>query len=250
MPDVGDQNVIVTGGNRGIGREIVARFARDGATVGLLGRREEAVEEACQELAEDPEVTGEVDPVVADVADPEAVREAVGEWVEEHEEVHTLVNNAGTRRDGLLLRMRQDDWHDVVDVNLHGTFYCTHAVVRSMMRNEWGRLIMISSVSGLRGNPGQANYAASKAGVIGFTKSVARELAPRNITANVIAPGFMETDLTGDLTEEQEQRLIEVTPMGRPGELRDVADCVRFLASERAGYITGEVIRVDGGMAM
>lgn len=250
MPEVGDQNVIVTGGNRGIGREIVARFAREGATVGLLGRRREAVEEACEALDEDPEVTGEVTPVVADVSDAEAVREAVGNWVEAHEGVHTLVNNAGTRRDGLLLRMRDEDWHDVVDVNLHGTFYCTHAVVRSMMRNHWGRLIMVSSVSGLRGNPGQANYAASKAGIIGFTKSVARELAPRNITANVIAPGFMETDLTGDLTEEQEERLLEVTPMGRPGELRDVADCARFLASEQAGYVTGEIIRVDGGMAM
>lgn len=250
MPEVGDQNVIVTGGNRGIGREIVARFAREGANVGLLGRRREAVEEACGTLAEDPEVTGEVTPVVADVSDAGAVREAIGEWVEEHDGVHTLVNNAGTRRDGLLLRMRDEDWHDVMDVNLHGTFYCTHAVVRSMMRNHWGRLIMVSSVSGLRGNPGQANYAASKAGIIGFTKSAARELAPRNITANVIAPGFMETDLTGDLTEEQEERLLEVTPMGEPGELRDVADCARFLASEQAGYITGEVIRVDGGMAM
>jgi len=250
MPEIRDQNVIVTGGNRGIGREIVARFAREGATVGLLGRRREAVEAACEEVAGSSDVEGAVTPLVADVGEAEAVREAIGAWVEEHEGVHTLVNNAGTRRDGLLLRMRDEDWHDVMDVNLHGTFYCTHAVVRSMMRNQWGRLIMVSSVSGLRGNPGQANYAASKAGIIGFTKSCARELAPRNITANVIAPGFMKTDLTGDLTEEQEQRLLEVTPMGRPGELRDVADCVRFLASEEAGYITGEVIRVDGGMAM
>lgn len=249
MAEIQDQNVIVTGGNRGIGREIVTQFARKGAAVGLLGRRPDAVQEACEAVDEAVD-KGEVSPIVADVTDSEAVHEAIRTWVDEHDGVHTLVNNAGTRHDGLLLRMREENWHDVMDVNLHGTYYCTHAVVRFMMRNEWGRLIMISSVTGLRGNPGQSNYAASKSGIIGFVKSVARELAPRNITANVICPGFMETDLTGDLTEEQEKRLIEVTPMGRPGELEDVADCALFLASENAGYITGEVIRVDGGMGI
>lgn len=249
MPKIQDQNVIVTGGNRGIGREIVTQFARKGATVGLLGRRPDAVQEACEAVDEAVD-RGDVSPIVADVTDSEAVHDGIQTWVDEHDGVHTLVNNAGTRHDGLLLRMREENWHDVMDVNLHGTYYCTHAVVRSMMRNEWGRLIMISSVTGLRGNPGQSNYAASKSGIIGFVKSVARELAPRNITANVICPGFMETDLTGDLTEEQEERLIEVTPMGRPGELEDVAGCTLFLASESAGYITGEVIRVDGGMGI
>ena len=249
MTELNEQNVIVTGANRGIGKVVAREFAEKGATVGVLGRREDAVEEAVSNLTEQ---TGndDVSPVVADVSDYEETNEAIGDWVEEHDGIHTLVNNAGMNRDGLLMRMKEDDWQSVLGVNLDGAFNCTKAVIRSMIRNQWGRIIMVSSVAGIMGNPGQSNYAASKSGMIGFSKSIARELGSRSITSNTIAPGYIQTDMTEELDEERKQTVLDATPMERFGDAEEVADCALFLASERASYITGETIRVDGGMAM
>lgn len=250
MATLDEQNVIVTGANRGIGRVVAEHFAREGAHVGLLGRRREAVEETIDEINEELSPDGSMSPIVADVSEPEQVDDAIGDWVDEHDTVHTLVNNAGINRDGLLMRMDSEDWDSVLDTNLDGTFFCTKAVVRNMMRNKWGRVVMISSVIGLMGNPGQANYAASKSGMIGFSKSVARELGSRNITCNTIAPGYIETEMTEEMDEENREAILDNTPAERLGEASDVAECALFLASERAGYINGEVIRVDGGLAM
>lgn len=249
MTELASQNVIVTGANRGIGKVVAREFGEEGSTVGVLGRRADAVEEAVSDLRES---TGndDVTPIVADVSDYEETTDAVEEWVDEQDGVHTLVNNAGLNRDGLLMRMKEDDWNTVLDVNLDGAFNCTKAVIRPMIRNQWGRIIMVSSVAGLMGNPGQSNYSASKSGMIGFSKSIARELGSRNITSNTIAPGYIETDMTDELDEERQQTVLDATPLERFGEAEEIADCALFLASERADYITGEVIRVDGGMAM
>lgn len=249
MTELSSQNVIVTGANRGIGKSISKQFASAGSTVGLLGRREDAVREAIDDIQAE---TGNenLSPVIADVSDYEKTNDAIGDWIEEHDGVDTLVNNAGMNRDGLMMRMKEDDWNDVLDVNLSGTFNCSKAVIRNMIRNSWGRIIMISSVAGLTGNPGQANYAASKSGMIGLCKSIARELGSRNITANTIAPGYIETDMTEELPEDQKEAVLEATPAERFGEPEEIAETVTFLASEKASFITGEVIRVDGGMAM
>jgi 3-oxoacyl-[acyl-carrier protein] reductase len=249
MTELQEQNVIVTGANRGIGRVVARAFAENGATVGVLGRRSEAVEETVDELSESTD-NQDIDSVVTDVSDFDRTTEAVREWVDERNGIHTLINNAGINRDGLLMRMKEDDWESVLGVNLDGAFNCTKAVIRSMIRNEWGRIIMISSVAGITGNPGQSNYAASKSGMIGFSKSIARELGSRNITSNTIAPGYIRTDMTEELDEERKQTVLDATPMERFGDVEEVADCALFLASERASYITGETIRVDGGMAM
>lgn len=249
MTELNEQNVIVTGANRGIGKVVAREFAEKGATVGVLGRRREAVDEAVSDLSDE---TGndDVSAIVADVSDYEETTEAIGDWVDEHDGIHTLVNNAGMNRDGLLMRMKEDDWQSVLGVNLDGAFNCTKAVIRSMIRNQWGRIIMVSSVAGIMGNPGQSNYAASKSGMIGFSKSIARELGSRSITSNTIAPGYIQTDMTEELDEERKQTVLDATPMERFGDAEEVADCALFLASERASYITGETIRVDGGMAM
>lgn len=250
MPEISKQNVIVTGGNRGIGRVIAEQFADSGAHVGLLGRREEAVKKTIEEIEDDLEPNGSLSSLVADVSNPDQVNETIGDWVDEHEGVHTLVNNAGITRDGLLMTMKSDDWEDVLDVNLDGAFYCVKAVIRPMMKNRWGRIVMVSSVIGLMGNGGQTNYAASKAGMIGLAKSIAKELGSRNITCNTIAPGYIDTEMTEEMDEETREALLENTPAGRLGEAKDVAEAVKFLASEKASYITGEVLRIDGGLAM
>ncbi len=249
MTELQNQNVIVTGANRGIGKVVAREFAEKEATVGLLGRRPEAVKKAVEDLSQS---TGNqnISPVVADVSDFEQTTQAVQEWVDERDGIHTLINNAGMNQDGLLMRMKEEDWKSVLEVNLDGAFNCTKAVIRSMIRNQWGRIIMISSVAGIMGNPGQSNYAASKSGMIGFSKSIARELGSRNITSNTIAPGYIQTDMTEELDEERKQTVLDATPMERFGDPEEVADCALFLASERASYITGETIRVDGGMAM
>lgn len=226
--------------------------------MGMLGRRREALEQAMDEIGrtngddeeEETDKPVDVSPIVADVSNPETVREAIEEWVDEHDGVHTLINNAGITRDGLLLRMDEDEWNDVLNTNLDGSFYCSKAVVRSMMRQRWGRIIMISSVIALIGNPGQTNYAASKAGMIGLAKSLARELGSRSITANVIAPGYVETEMTEDMTAQRREQLLEKTPLERLGSPEDIVELAKFLASDRADYITGELIRVDGGLAM
>lgn len=250
MAVIDEQNVIITGANRGIGRVMAERFVQEGAHVGLLGRRRDAVEDTIDSINDELSPSGSMSPIVADVSEAEDVDEAIDEWIEERGTIHTLINNAGITRDGLLMRMDDEDWESVLDTNLDGAFYCTKAVVRNMMRNRWGRIIMVSSVIGLTGNPGQSNYAASKSGMIGFSKSVARELGSRGVTSNTIAPGYIETEMTDEMDEENREAILENTPAERLGEADDVADCALFLASERADYITGEVIRVDGGLAM
>lgn len=250
--ELNQQNVIVTGANRGLGRTIAAHFAKCGATVGMLGRSPDKLESARDEIIEETEAKPEsVQVLEADVTDGEQVDDVIGDWNDELDEgIHTLVNNAGINRDGTLLRMSDDDWKDVIDVNLNGAFYCTKSVIRPMMRNRWGRLIMISSISGLMGNEGQTNYSASKAGLVGFCRAVARELGSRDITANTIAPGFIKTGMTERMDDGQKDIMEGVVPMERFGEPEEVAECATFLASERASYITGEVINVDGGMGM
>ncbi|MFB6355996.1 MAG: 3-oxoacyl-[acyl-carrier-protein] reductase [bacterium] len=250
MPPIHEQNIIVTGANRGIGRSMTEHFLDKGATVGLLGRREEALNEAVEEIEEELSPPGTATTITADVSDFDQVSEAIENWVEEHDTVHSLVNNAGITRDGLLMRMKDDDWESVMNVNLDGAFYCTKSVIRPMMRNRWGRIVMMSSVIGLMGNGGQVNYAASKSGMIGLGKSVAKELGSRNVTCNIVAPGYIKTEMTEEMDDETKETLLEETPAERLGDTEDVSACVEFLLSEKAGFITGEVIRVDGGLAM
>jgi 3-oxoacyl-[acyl-carrier protein] reductase len=188
--------------------------------------------------------------VQADVRSPEAVQDMVARIGDAWGGVDILVNNAGITRDGLLARMTEQDWNDVIATHLSGAFYCTKAVLRHMMRRRWGRIVSISSLAGMAGNAGQANYAAAKAGLIGFTRSLAKEVGSRNITANVVAPGFVETDLTIDLRAEWRKQVLELTPMGRFGLPEEVAGMVAYLTTDDAAYITGQVISIDGGLGM
>ena len=238
---------LVTGASRGIGRAIALRLAREGANVGINYRtsREEAesVAESVQEMGVEAKL------LHADVSRPDQVQ-AMFDALDAWGGVDILVNNAGLTRDGLLMRMSDDDWDEVMNVNLRGAFLCCRAATRPMVRKRWGRIISLSSVVALAGNPGQANYAASKAGVIGFTKSVARELAPRGVRCNAIAPGFIRTDMTDALTEDQIGALQRQIPLARLGEPNDIAGVALFLVSPAACYITGQVLAVDGGMVM
>ena len=238
---------IVTGGSRGIGLAIAELLAREGARVAICARNIDRAKNAAAQLRE----SGlDVDAFQADVGDRESVNNLVKEVLSLQSRIDILVNNAGVTADALLLRMNDEQWDQVIRTNLTGVFHCTKVVAKQMLKQRWGRIISISSVAGLVGNPGQANYAASKAGVVGFTKSVARELASRGITANVVAPGFIITDMTENLSEETGAKLLERIPLARFGSVEDVARAVVFLASDGAGYITGQVIQVDGGMAM
>ena len=239
-------SVLVTGGTRGIGRAIVGRFARAGATVTFTGSNAEAAEATRQESGH-PERCHFVAGNVAEVAHAD---EAVKAAVAQGGGLDVLVNNAGITRDGLLLRMSDDDWAQVIAVNLTGTFQMTRAASRRIMKSARGRIINITSVVGLMGNAGQTNYAASKAGIVGFTKATARELATRGVTVNAIAPGFIQTDMTADLGESAAEALQGNIPLGRLGTAEDVAGVVVFVASEQAAYVTGQVIPVDGGMVM
>jgi len=238
---------VVTGGSRGIGKAISRALALQGALVVVMdinGTEARAV-------AEDIKADGfEADSFEVNVTDVAQVDAVMGEVLEKFGRVDILVNNAGITRDTLLMRMKESDWDDVLAVNLKGVFNCTKAVTRSMMKQRAGSIINISSVVGLMGNAGQANYAASKAGIIGFTKSVARELASRGVRANVIAPGFIMTQMTEVLNAEIKAELQKQIPMGRMGQPEDIAGTVVFLASDQAGYITGQTIAVDGGMVM
>lgn len=239
---------VVTGGGRGIGRAIAVRLAKEGANVVISYRSNE---DAAQETAKLVREAGaECVTFKGDVADPDDVTALFKEVNEAFGRVDILVNNAGTRRDNLMLRMKDEEFDDVIGTNLKGTFLCTRAVMRPMVRARWGRIVNVSSVVGLIGNAGQANYAASKAGVIGFTKSVAREVAQRGITANAVAPGYVETELTGSLSDAVKEQILAQIPLGRFGEARDVAEVVAFLAGEGAGYVTGQTFTVDGGMVM
>jgi len=238
---------LVTGASRGIGREVALELARQGAAVALGARGIEPLREAADAVRE---LGGRSLAVQLDVADLDSVQEAAGRVGEELGKVSVLVNNAGITRDQLLLRMKPEDWSDVLRINLDGTFHCTKVFGKDMIRSRWGRIINISSVVGTLGNAGQANYAASKAAVHGFTRSVARELAGRNITVNAIAPGYIQTAMTNALAEDVRKALLDSIPLARLGEPEDIARVAAFLAGDAASYITGQVIHVDGGMVM
>ncbi|MEW6523449.1 MAG: 3-oxoacyl-[acyl-carrier-protein] reductase [Bacillota bacterium] len=237
---------LVTGGNRGIGRAVAVALAEQGARVAVNYRQRH--EEARAVVDQITAAGGQGLAIAADVAEPASAAELVERCVRHFGSLDILVNNAGVTRDGLLLRMSDDRWQEVMDTNLYGVFSCTRAAAKVMLKQRWGRIINISSVSGLTGNPGQSNYCAAKAGVIGFTRAVAKELAPRGITVNVVAPGLIATDMTEDLRPEARQALLERIPLGRAGTPQEVAATVLFLASENAGYITGQVLVIDGGM--
>jgi 3-oxoacyl-[acyl-carrier protein] reductase len=240
-----DGAVIVTGASRGIGAAIAAQLAADGYDLALVARDQQRLKVVRDGLTGSGRWTCHA----ADVSDAEAVEATVAAVKEEFGAVYGLVNNAGMTRDGLLMRLRPDDWQQVIDVNLNGTFYFTRAVAPLMMRQREGRIINISSVIGLTGNAGQANYAASKAGIIALTKSVAKELGGRNVTANVVAPGFITTDMTADLPDNLKAEMLKQIPLKRFGEGADVAGVVVFLLSPAAAYITGQILVVDGGMS-
>jgi 3-oxoacyl-[acyl-carrier protein] reductase len=242
--DLTGRVALVTGGSRGIGQGIAAALYAAGAKVGVLGRDAARAEQAAAALGE--RATG----VAADVADQAALQAAIDTVEQRLGPVDILVNNAGLTKDGLLMRMSDADWQAVLDANLKGAFHATKVVTRGMMKRRWGRVVNITSIVGLTGNAGQANYAASKAGLIGFTKAVAKELASRNILVNAVAPGFIDTDMTRALTDAQRTALLAQIPLGRLGQGSDVAGAVLFLASDLADYITGQVLVVDGGMVM
>ncbi len=242
------QIVVVTGASRGIGRAVAVRFARDGAAVIVNYRGSEA---AAQETAQVvTEAGGEATLVQGDVSSRDDAERLIETAIQQHGRIDVLVNNAGITRDQLLMRMTDDDWDAVLDTNLKGAFYTTRAVLRPMLRKRSGRIINISSVVGLIGNAGQGNYAAAKAGLIGFTKSIAREVASRSITVNAVAPGYIATEMTDAIVETMKAKIIEQVPMGRLGTPEDVAEVVAFLASRAASYMTGAVLQVDGGMVM
>jgi 3-oxoacyl-[acyl-carrier protein] reductase len=242
-----DKIAIVTGASRGIGRAIAIRLAKEGALVCGLARNEEALAETVR-LAE--EAGGKVQAYPCDIANTEGVAALFKSIVRDHGGVHILVNNAGITRDNLLMRMKVDEWDDVIQTNLKGAFNTCQGVTRQMVKQKYGRIINITSVVGIIGQSGQTNYAASKAGLIGFTKSLAKELASRNITVNAVAPGFVTTDMTEELSEEVKNDATGAIPLGRFGLPEEIADAVAFLANDNAGYITGHVLQVDGGIAM
>ncbi|MBW3637510.1 MAG: 3-oxoacyl-[acyl-carrier-protein] reductase [Armatimonadetes bacterium] len=236
---------LITGARRGIGRAIALKYAQNGADCVLIARS------APEELADEIRAFGRRALALAvDVADADAVETAVKNAVKEFGKIDILVNNAGINDDGLLIRMKLEQWQRVLNVNLSGAFYATKAVARPMLKAEGGRIINISSVIGQMGNAGQANYAASKAGLLGFTKSIAKELGSRGITVNAIAPGFISTDMTAELSDEAKTALLGQIPLGKLGEADDVAHLALFLASEGARYITGQTFNVDGGLVM
>jgi 3-oxoacyl-[acyl-carrier protein] reductase len=247
MSQLENQIAVVTGAGRGIGRAIALKFANAGANIVCVSRTQENSEKVAKEVA----ALGRKSWALAvDVADSKAVKAATEKILADCGKVEILVNNAGVTRDGLLMRMSDEDWDAVMDTNLKGAFHFTRELFRIFAKQRAGRIINITSVIGLIGNPGQCNYAASKAGLIGFTQSVARELASRGVTVNAIAPGFIETDMTSDLNTELKANILKMIPMGRFGSGDDIADAALFLASPAARYITGQVITVDGGMVM
>ena len=246
--DLSGRVALVTGSTRGIGRAIATTLAQAGARVAVCGRDPEKAVAAAAELAA---ATGvEVRGYGADIADMAQAAALVEAVEKDFGQLDILVNNAGLTRDNLLMRLKDDDWNAVIDANLRGAFATCRAASRGMMKRRWGRIINVASVVGLIGNKGQANYAASKAGLIGLTKSIAKELASRNILANVVAPGFIETDMTSGLSEDFKQMVEKTAPIARLGTPADISPAVLFLASQNSGYITGQTITVDGGLTL
>ena len=240
------QTALVTGASRGIGKAIAILLAKEGAEV--IINYSSSLENANKVVSEINSFGGKAYPLQADISNENSVDELVKTVLEKNNKIDVLVNNAGITKDGLLMRMKTDDWQKVLDLNLSGVFYCTRAVSRQMLKQRKGRIINITSVVGLMGNPGQANYSAAKAGVVGLTQSAAKEFASRGITVNAVAPGFISTDMTKDLNSES---ILSAIPLGRFGNPEDVSGVVRFLAADpSASYITGQVIQVDGGMVM
>ncbi len=246
--DLSNKVAIVTGSARGIGRAIALKLAEVGADI--VVNDIVAAADSLESVAEEIRSLGrQALAVTADVSSPEDVARLVETAASNFGRIDILVNNAGVTRDQIILRMSDEDWDTVLNIDLKSAFLCTRAVLRHMLRQRWGRIVSIASVVGIIGNAGQANYASAKAGVIGLTKSIAKEVGSRGITANAIAPGFIETRMTEQLDEKQRQALLEHIPLGSIGTPRDVAEAVAFLASEEARYITGQVLNVDGGMA-
>ncbi|MFA5388447.1 MAG: 3-oxoacyl-[acyl-carrier-protein] reductase [Candidatus Omnitrophota bacterium] len=238
---------LITGGARGIGREIGIMFAKQGADIAIC----DVNPEEAQKTVKDIEDLGrKAISFKADVTDSKQVQEMTDKILDKFNKIDILINNAGITKDNLLLRMSEEEWDKVIAVNLKGTFVCTKIVSRVMLKQRSGRIVNLASIIGIMGNAGQANYAASKAGIIGLTKSVAKELASRNICVNAIAPGFIMTDMTAKLPEDVQKKMLSVIPLARFGEAKDVAELAIFLSSESSSYITGQVIQVDGGMVM
>ena len=244
MFQLSGRTALITGASGGIGSAIAKNLSQQGAHVILHGTRAGRLEELASEIGTNVSV------VTANLSDREAVGGLVSEAAKATGAIDILVNNAGITRDNLFMRMKDEEWDDVLEVNLTSSMLLCRSAIRAMMKARWGRIISISSIVGVTGNPGQTNYAASKAGMIGFSKSLAAEVASRGITVNVVAPGFIETPMTDELTDEQKQKLLGNVPAGRLGSSQEVAAAVSFLASEEAAYMTGATLRVNGGMAM
>lgn len=244
MIDLSGQTALVTGASRGLGYAIAHRLAAQGAAVHLVARNAAGVEEAAQKITAETGATATAH--AADIADPAGVQ-AVFDAIPE---LDILVNNAGITRDGLLMRMKDEDFDDVVRVNLRSVFLCSRAAVKAMMKRRYGRIVNLTSIVGVHGQAGQTNYAASKAGIIGFTKSCAKEVASRGITCNAIAPGFIESDMTSVLSEAQKTGILTSIPQGRMGKPEEIADLAAYLCSRESAYLTGQVLSIDGGMGI
>jgi 3-oxoacyl-[acyl-carrier protein] reductase len=247
MPGLTGRVALITGASQGIGRACALALAESGAQIALAARNQEKLAAVAKEIEDKG---GQAGAFAMDVSNEDSVKAAVKSALERFGKIDILVNNAGITKDTLLMRMKRADWDSVLQTNLGGAFFCTQAVISSMLKQRWGRIINVSSVFGQMGQVGQANYSASKAGLIGFTMSMAREVASRNITVNAVAPGYIETAMTQGLSQELKSKVNEMIPLGRAGTDMEVAYAVRFLASDEASYITGQVLKVNGGMLM